>query len=838
MKIQERGGVALLFVLFLCTSCLNTGEEEAEQKQAPFEWEAMVRTYPDTVPDWKAFEAVCFAERSRMATMRQTPGFNGAWTLEGPTNTGGRFNCIAVHPSNPDIIYAGAAAGGIWKTTDGGQNWIPVFEQQSFLAIGEIVIDPQQPDHIYAGTGDRNISGYCYIGKGIWKSTDAGATWNYLGLEDGKIISQIILAPGGGVIYAAAMGNPFVKDQNRGVYKSTDNGVTWAQVLYVSDSAGVIDLVMDPFNPQVLYASVFNRIRTTQMSIAAGPDSRIWKTSNGGAFWLPLSNGLPSGDLSRINLAVSSITPGLVFASVVNDQFQLEGIYKSTNSGLNWQALNTAGIDPNALGGFGWYFGRIFINPADDNQIYLCGIEPWKSDDGGFNWFTPQGFPNVPHADIHDIIFLNSSDLYLASDGGLYKSNDFGQNWIDMDEIPNNQFYRIAWSPVSPGLYGGGVQDNGTNMGNAGMLNSWYKVFGADGFGLNYHPFLQNEYWVEYQNGGLMYTIDNGISFADGTNGIDPGDRRNWDMPYVRSPHNPDHYLTGTYRPYLNMSGTAVNWAVAGPDLTDGILFAPRFHTISALDWSPLNAGSMMAGTSDGNVWITTSSGTTWQNISSGLPDRYITSVKFSPNTPGLIYVTVSGYKTGENIPRIFRSDNSGITWTDISANLPQWAVNVLYPYPGNDDVLFAGSDGGVYATLDGGQNWQRLGNNMPAVPVYDLQMEPVARKLLAGTFGRSMFSYPVDSLLLAAGLQNLVLDAKIRVGPSPCVNGFHIFAAGVQLAEARVYKTDGQLMHRCKIQNGQAYVETSSWPDGVYLVSVSRGREQVMRKVVRSGGL
>jgi photosystem II stability/assembly factor-like uncharacterized protein len=822
-------------VLFVVYSCKGLVDLEEENKTAPYEWEAMVRSYPDTAPDWTAFEEISFNERTRLATLKIASGFNGAWTLEGPANTGGRFNCLAVHPTNPAIIYAGAASGGIWKTTDGGQNWIPVFDQQSFLAIGELVIDPNNPDHVYAGTGDRNISGYCYIGNGIWKSTDAGVTWSYLGLGDSKIISQIILAPGSnGVIYASAMGNPFLKDNNRGVYKSTDNGVTWTQVLFVSDSAGVIDLVMDPFNPQVLYASSFNRIRTTRQSLAFGPDSKIWKTTDGGASWQAINNGIPVGSLSRINLAVSNVNPNVVFASLVNDQFLLEGIYKSTNGGANWVPINTSGIDPFALGGFGWYFGRIFIHPANDDHLYLCGIEPWKTQNGGLTWEAPSFFPDVPHADIHDIIFLNNDSLYLASDGGLYKSDDDGLSWLDMDNIPNNQFYRIAWSPTSTGLYAGGVQDNGTNMGNAAMLNSWYKVFGADGFGLSFHPTNPAEYWVEYQNGGLQFTTDNGFSFSDGTTGIDPADRRNWDMPYIRSPHNPDHFLTGTFQPYLNLTGTAVNWTVTGPDLTDGIVFNPRFHTISTLDWSPLNLNRRMAGTSDGNVWITSSNGLIWNNITAGLPDRYVTSVKFSPNTSGRIYATLSGYKVGEYIPRVFRSDNFGQGWTDISGDLPQWAVNDIYPYPGSDSILFAGTDGGVYATLNAGINWYRLGNNMPIVPVYDLDMEPVDRKLLAGTYARSMYSFPVDTLLLSTGLDYVTVDAALKAGPSPFTDAFSVYSSWPDPLEGKVYDLKGRQLTGFHLNKGETRIESDGWPAGVYIISVTHGRNRLVRRLVK----
>ena len=512
----------------------NSVSEAAGDKEdllAPSEHFFMVRSYPDTVFDYRGYEQSLQRAKQANAIQRSAEIRSSiSWITEGPRNIGGRVNVIAVHPLNQNIVFAGCAAGGIFKTTDGGSNWLPVFDNQLYLSIGSIVFDPANPNIMYAGTGDPNISGYPFIGDGIYKSTDGGNTWSYLGLAAQRIITKIIVDPtNSNIIYAATMGLPFVRDNNRGLYKTTDGGLTWNNILFISDSAGVIDLLMNPSNPQVLYAAGWNRIRTNQESLVSGPAAKIYKTTNGGSTWNILTGGLPQADMSRIGLTMSATNPNVLFAVYVDTSLDLEGIYKSTNAGVSWNPVPTFNLPSSVLGGFGWYFGKIAVNPADDAEIYVLGIDLHVTYNNGSSWQTaaPAWWTYDVHADKHDMVFIDPSTFLLATDGGIYKTTDAGASWTDFENIPNTQFYRVTVNPHQPGTFTGGAQDNGTTEGNYTNINNWPRIFGGDGFQPLYDSTDPWIMWCETQNGDIWVSTDGGFSFNPGTNGIDASDRRN-----------------------------------------------------------------------------------------------------------------------------------------------------------------------------------------------------------------------------------------------------------------------------------------------------------------------
>lgn len=829
---------SLILIFSLCIASLMAyfHTDNAPVKKdffEPYDWAGVVRNYPDFSPDPETYLLALKSAEQEDALLRSSSSFNISWQLEGPGNIGGRINCLFQDPVVPTTFYAGSASGGVWKTTDDCQNWFPVSDDLSFLAISDIKMHPGNSDVVYAATGDENISGYVFVGDGIYKSNDAGATWTNIGLSNTGIVTEIVLHPTDtSVIYAAAMGYPFQPDANRGVYKSTNGGLSWNQVLFVDSSAGVIDLVMDPFNPDILYAASWNRLRTNSSSIVFGPDAIIWISTNGGATWNPAGSGLPVGDMSRIGLAVSGTTPGRVFAVYVDPTLEFAGIYRSDNYGAAWSPINSSGVDPGAMGGFGWYFGKLIVNPSDDNEIFLCAVDLWKTDNNGSSW-SGAWFTSDPHADKHDVIHLGGQNWLLATDGGIYRTNDDGITWTDADNIPNNQFYRITYNPHVTGLYAGGLQDNGTVSGNAVSFNAWNRIFGGDGFTIRYHPTDPNILFVEYQNGQINYSDDGGFSFFDATIGIDFSDRRNWDMPYVFNPQNPNEMLTGTFQSYINSTGTNVFWQPGGQDLTDGVIFAPRFHVVSAVDWSPLNSNNLLIGTSDGNVWFSSNKGGSWTSINAGLPDRYITSVHFSPNTANRVFVSVSGYKDGINQPHIFRSDNNGTAWVNISGDLPSLAINDVLILPGNDNVIFVATDGGVYGTVNGGISWLRTGNNMPYVPVYDLELEPVQRRLMAGTFGRSLYTVNVDTLLSTQGLNVATLSASLKVYPTVFNTEITIETLEQELM-ASVYSLSGQLMSQHKLEKGQNRIDLSGLLSGTYLISANSGDRKGSWKIIK----
>lgn len=742
-------GIIVAFIQSIQT--IHKPSATLDKHLRPYDHFFLQRSYPDTIFAYRAFSqalnlAVRHSETQLNHSARSGDGFNEDWNLEGPGNIGGRINAFAVHPTNNNIIYAGTASGGIFKTTDGGTSWNPIFDNHPYLAISDITLDPSNPDIVYAGTGDHNISGYPFIGDGVYRSMDGGQSWSHLGLSNESIISRIIVDPTDSLtIYAAAMGLPFVRNNDRGLYKSTDGGITWNQVLFVSNQAGIIDLVMDPFNSQILYTASWDRIRNNSESTVSGPNAKIWKTTDGGANWTQLTSGLPSGNQCRIGLAISENTAGVLAAIYVDatSPYDLQGVYKTANGGTSW--TNASGNLPAGfLGGFGWYFGQIRINPSNINEMWALGVQLYKTTNGGVSWSS---FGGSTHVDYHDLVFASGNTIFLASDGGGYKTTNGGASWTDFENIPNNQFYRIALNPHIPGTYYGGLQDNGSVGGNSSGINNWAKYFGGDGFQLRFDPNNASVWYCQTQNGGLWYSINGGNSFNFHGNALTSSDRRNWDMPFILSHNNPDVQYCGTFRVYRNSTGPGGYWLSISPDLTDGIIFGSNFHTISTVNESPLDSNVIYAGTTDGNVWVSTNYGTGWTDITDTLPDRYVTSVKPSPVDSATAFVTHSGYKDNDFFPHIHKTTDYGTTWQDISGDLPPLAINDLYIYPTNDSIIFVATDGGVYGTLNSGTDWKRVGANMPFVAVYDLEIDTTQNLLVAGTFGRSLYTYPLDSI-------------------------------------------------------------------------------------------
>jgi photosystem II stability/assembly factor-like uncharacterized protein len=748
----------VLGLLFLATKYkkykVGVKQEEAEKEAInglkPADWHFASREYPNFVPDLNAYSNALKSANIATLSRNGLQGFSAPWQTEGPGNIGARINCIKINPMNEDIIYVGFSSGGVWKTTDGGSTWLPIFDQQNALCIGDIELDPQNPNIIYVGTGDLNISGYVYTGNGLWKSSNGGQTWQYLGLEEQRIVSKIILHPtNSNIIYAATMGNPFERNNQRGLYKTINGGQTWQNILFISQESGIIDLEMSKTDPNTLIASSWNRFRTSTESMVNGFDSKLWKTTNGGTNWSVLENGLPTGKMGRIGIARAESNPQVNYAIFVDTTSNLQGIYRSDDQGENWLPTAMFGIDPGLFSSFGWYFGKIFVNPNDENDIFVGGVNLYRSRDGGENWelAAPEWYTYEVHADKHDMAFFVSGEALLATDGGLYHSLDDFAGWYDTESIPCTQFYRVSASPHDSDNYYGGAQDNGTTAGNKDTPE-WPRIYGGDGFKMAFHPNDPNIYYFETQYGALVGSSD-GFSIDVATNGINPDDRKSWDMPYLISPHNPEIMYIGTDKVYSSF-GHLPTWGAISDDLTDGVIYKPQFHNISTLDESPLEAGLLYVGTSDGNVWAAQNA-SVWSNVQNSLPDQYVTSIKASPSKVNRVFVAYSGYRNNTNAPYIYRSDNRGQSWLAIQGDLPSFAINDVFVLPNHQDsVLFVGTDGGVYGSLDAGLHWEKLGTDMPIVPVFDLEMNPATNRLIAGTFARSLMTFPLDSLFHA----------------------------------------------------------------------------------------
>lgn len=764
------------FFLLLICSCARTtrsGREKLEEKGEPYDLFAFQRSFPDRDFDWQGWRKTLVRTRKEFAVQERgvsdCTGSSANWTLQGPANVAGRVNTLAIKPDDENTVLAGFSGGGIFKTTDGGANWHPVFDDNPELSIGHIAFDPGNPSVVYAGTGDPNIPSIVFNGDGIYKSTDAGETWQHLGLSQQGIISKIRIDPTNPqVIYAATMGNPYVRNNERGVYKSTDGGLHWQQVLLVSNQAGASDLVINAANPQILYASFWDRIRSNVESVVYGPHARVYKTTDGGATWTQLGGGLPTGVMGRTGLAISQQNPDKVYAIFIDSLSTPGGLYKTTDGGASWNSLDISALE-DKCSDFGWYFGKICLNPANDDDIFFHAIILWRKMAGVNNWSIASG----GHADSHDLVFSPSGRRYWANDGGVYR-NDPGQSgWTKCNNLPTTQFYHTNYNPHQPGTYFGGAQDNGIVKGNGTGINNWVSVFPADGFRSAFHPNDPNTFWIEIQNGNILKTATNGDSWTFGQPCLGTTDRCNWDTPFFLSSFNPEKLYAATYRVYFSSNGTS--WGAISGDLTDGIVYEPRFHTISCLAESPVLEDKLFAGTSDGNVWRREPT-TNWIKITAGLPDRYVTSIHGSPTLASRIFVTHSGFRDNEIIPHIHRSDNNGQTWTNISGDLPQLPVNDLFVLPGHaDSVLFAGTDAGVYFSLNSGGNWARLGANQPFIPVFDLEHNIGKNELVAATFARGIWSFPLDSTFVQQNQVTVSVGGNIQTEGSDGVGNVQV---------------------------------------------------------------
>lgn len=810
---------------------------------APSDHFALVRAWPARVPDWGAMEQALAVARAQVstATPGRSPAFVGTWRLEGPTNIGGRFNTIAVDPSNASIMYAGAAAGGVFKTIDGGQTWTPIFDDKPFLTIACITLQPGNPNVVYVGTGEPNIDQAARIGDGLYKSTDGGQTWALLGLTAAANVVKVVVHPtNSNVIYAATMGRPTARTPDRGLYKTTDGGQTWTKVLYLGDDAGVSDLEMHPTNPNILYATGWNRIRTNQESLISGPAAKLYKSIDGGQTWTTLwgtSRGLPDGDASRLGLAMARSNPQVLYLSVLDPAtLDLQGLYRSADGGQSWVQVSATGLDPNPYNNFGWYFEQVYVSPTDPNEVFIGGVDLWKSTNGGtdFAMAGPPWFTYEVHADKHDLVWTSPTDVLLATDGGLYRSADGGNSWADIEETPTTQFYRVAVNPHVAGEYWGGAQDNGTTSGSAAAPNQWARVFGGDGFQPRFHPTDPQTFYVETQNGQLYSTQNGGLTMADETGGIDPADRRSWDMPYLLDPTDPATLLTGTYRVYRQTGAPGAGWTAISPDLTDGVIFGPRYHTISALDQSMVDPQHIWAGTSDGNVWLSLNGGQNWLNVTGTLPDRYVTRVVASPTAAGVAFTTHSGYKNNEFTAHVHKTSNNGQTWTSIAGDLPPVGVNALLVVPGTQDqALVAATDAGVYATRDGGAHWERVGTNMPVFPVYDVAIDAVNNRLIAGTFARSLQSI---ELSVATGLpgHGSVKQQAVSLYPNPArADGLRVsLPAGLRAAQVRVLDATGRRAGPPLLLAGTGFtVPTAALAPGAYVLEIAIERGALVRR-------
>ena len=601
---------------------------------------------------------------------------------------------------------------------------------------------------------------------GIYKSTDAGATWTYAGLEDTYYIARIVVDPlDGDRIWVAAAGALFGTNPERGIYRSTDAGATWQQVLSVTDSTAATDVAIDPARPDTVFAAMWERVRGLTYRTSGGATSAIYRSYDGGDTWTKLTNGLPSGSaVGRIGISVCKSNPSVIYATYSDHPGYFLGVYKSTNGGNTWTQTNDGDL-ADVYSNFGWYFGQIRVDPTNANRVFVLGVPFYRSQDGGASW-AEVGPAN--HVDHHAMAFdpLTPARVVEGNDGGIYASANSGTSWTKLYDQPTNQFYMIEVDYQNPSRLYGGTQDNGTLRTTTGGVSDWEEIFGGDGFYTIVDPTDPDIIYCEYQYGNLYKSVDFGYSWAWALSGVTSSDRRNWSTPVAMDPSDHLKLYYGTYRVYKTTNG-ASSWSAISTDLTNGNQ-GGNYGTVTTIAVAPSNPSVVYVGTDDSNVWLTQNGGGAWTNVSTALPNRWVTRVAVDPGLAGTAYVTFSGLRWNEDIGYVYRTADYGASWDDITGNLPGSPVNAIVIDPDDTARLFVGSDVGCFYTEDFGETWQMLGTGLPPVPVYDLKLHGPTRTLFAGTHGRSIQAFDLTTLPDLAGAKDSDAGIVTALGNHP----------------------------------------------------------------------
>jgi photosystem II stability/assembly factor-like uncharacterized protein len=682
----------------------------------------------------------------------------------GPALMSGRINDLEKHPTNARILYLGAAGGGVWKSNDGGATFLPLFDDH-VQSIGVVTLDPKDPDNIiWVGTGETWTRNSVSIGDGLFKSTDGGNNWKEIpGFEKSERITSITINPENtNEIYVGVLGGLWHDSEERGVFKSTDGGSTWQKVLYVGPSTGAADVIMDPKNPSILYASMWQFRRTAWGFNSGGKNSALYKSTDSGVTWDKIHNGFPEGKLGRIALAVAPSNGNILYAVLETEDTKKNGLWKSNDAGLNWEHLNNDfGLTVRPF-----YFSRISIDPKNPDIVVKGGLTGSISRDGGK---TFKNLGNM-HSDIHDIIFdINNSDIiYCGTDGGVYRSWDGGSTFEIVENLPLSQFYHISVDNDEPYNVYGGLQDNGSWYGpssSPGGINArdWNSVGYGDGFRVLKHP-TKNIIYSEMQGADNVWRYD---VEKNRTKTIQPlpkiGDEKlrfNWNAPMAISSHVPDRFYMGSQ--FLHLSDDMGDtWSIISPDLTTndplkqdqtksgGLSVdnsgAENHTTIFTIAESPLDKDIIWIGTDDGNVQITQDGGKTWTNVTSNFTDipanTWVYHIEASSHAKGTAYAVFDGHSRGDMKPYALKTKDFGATWTSIISDDIQenaFVRNIQEDYV-NEDLLFLGTEFGLYVTIDGGKNWSKFTNNMPAVAVHFIDLQKKTNDLVMGTHGRGV---------------------------------------------------------------------------------------------------
>jgi len=732
----------------------------------------------------------------------------------GPFRSGAWITDFAV-PESPEkehlyTFYVAGRNGGLWKTTNNGTTFKPVFDDQDIFSIGDIALAPSEPQIVWVGTGEHATARSSYWGDGVYKSPDGGETWKHMGLEETHHIGRVVIHPGNpDIVYIAAMGHLFSPNKERGVYKTGDGGETWEKVLYINERVGVIDLAVNRDNPDVLYAAAYEKDRFPWHFEAGGEESGIYKTEDAGKTWKRLSKGLPKGKTGRIGLDIYRSNPEIIYAVVENtnmrppteeearrdrergvepEEREIGGeVYRSEDAGETWEKMNS--VMDNVGGKAAYSFNQIRVDPNNDQKVYVTSICLASSDDGGRTWqdinWPPRKMFSSAFGDVRTLWIdpRNSDRLMMGSDGGVFVSYDGGKTCDFYDNLPMAQYYDICVDMEDPYNVYGGLQCHDSwkiptsSWSGEVSLEDMIPMGGGDGMYNVVSP--EDSRWVynSIQFGGHQ-RIDQKLGIRTDIEPRreegKPPYRFNWCPPLEISPHNSDVIYAGTQM-LLRSMHRGENWQEISPDLTtnDAVKIAGKGHiqycTITTISESPVTPGLIWVGTDDGKVWVTQNSGADWKDLTQnlvriGAPENYWVSRVFaSHHKEGRAYVSKTGFRRDDFRSFLYQTDDFGRTWTDISGSLPNKPVNVVFEDRKNQDLLFAGNDKGIYVSIDRGEKWISMRNNMPTIAVTDLLIHPRENDLVAGTYGRGIFITDISPL---QELDKDVLEEEVYLFP------------------------------------------------------------------------
>ena len=734
-----------------------------------------------------------YAEHEKM---RETSNFSGLhWQYIGPVNISGRCTDVeAVGPRGKNYtIWVASASGGVWKSVNEGVTFEPVFEHQGTSTIGDVAVTPSDPEVVWVGTGEANIFRSSNPGCGVWKTTDGGETWEHMGLEETFTISRILVHPSDpDVVYVASSGHEWTQNDQRGLYKTTDGGKSWEKILYKGPEAGVNDIVMDPRDPGVIYATTWQRTRLKWNDPRTYENHRnngVWKTNDGGKSWKRLTDGLPpSKYMGRTGIDVARSNPDVVYAFV--DDYEIafragEGeldaygrpkkdvikgatLYRSEDAGATWRQVSglteeTKKYMSGHSGTYGWVFGQMRVDPNDEDRVYTLGLWINVSTDAGATFEPILG---KIHADQHGMWIDpdNSNYILAAHDGGISVSYDRGENWRSLiPELPLAQFYNVAYDMHEPFRVYGSIQDHHSFFTEVDLSDGrdkvepteWEYTLGAEGSSQAVDPRDNNTIYASLFYGKLAKASvedypDDMEWVLPHTFPEEPAFRGQWMAPTLLSSHNPDIVYHGVQY-ILRSRDQAGTWERISPDLTSNDPDKQgdiSYQTISALDESVFNPDLLYAGTDDGRLWRTKDGGGSWEDIrKTPLPIRWVSRIVASRHDFGTVYVTQTGRRDDDAAVYVWRSTDFGESWEDISSDIPAGPVNVIREDPGSDSILYVGTDVGVYVSKNMGESWEVLGD-LPCTYVHDLAIHPRDNMLIVATHGRGMFvldAHPVN---------------------------------------------------------------------------------------------